>query len=99
MVKTGSQLDKYLLHEMIGGGGFATVYRATDTTLEREAAVKVLKEEFINKAEMRDRFTQEARKASGLSHPAILQVYDLIELPEAPAIAMEYCRLAIYIAG
>lgn len=90
MAKTGSQLDKYLLHEMIGGGGFATVYRATDTTLEREAAVKVLKEEFTNKPETRERFTQEARKASGLSHPSIIQVYDLIEDPEAPAIAMEY---------
>lgn len=90
MAKTGNQLDKYLLHEMIGGGGFATVYRATDTTLEREAAVKVLKEEFTNKPETRERFTQEARKASGLSHPAIIQVYDLIEDPEAPAIAMEY---------
>jgi serine/threonine protein kinase len=90
MAKTGSQLDKYLLHEMIGGGGFATVYRATDTTLEREAAVKVLKEEFTNKRETRERFTQEARKASGLSHPSIIQVYDLIEDSEVPAIAMEY---------
>ena len=90
MAKTGSQLDKYLLHEMIGGGGFATVYRATDTTLERDAAVKVLKEEFTNKPETRERFTQEARKASGLSHPSIIQVYDLIEDSESPAIAMEY---------
>jgi len=90
MAKTGSQLDKYLLHEMIGGGGFATVYRATDTTLERDAAVKVLKEEFTNKPETRERFTQEARKASGLSHPSIIQVYDLIEDAESPAIAMEY---------
>lgn len=90
MAKTGSQLDKYLLHEMIGGGGFATVYRATDTTLDREAAVKVLKEEFTNKPETRERFTQEARKASGLSHPSIIQVYDLIEDAKDPAIAMEY---------
>jgi serine/threonine protein kinase len=90
MAKTGTQLDKYLLHEMIGGGGFATVYRATDTTLEREAAVKVLKEEFTKTAEARERFTQEARKASGLSHPSIIQVYDLIEDSESPAIAMEY---------
>jgi len=90
MAKTGSQLDKYLLHEMIGGGGFATVYRATDTTLEREAAVKVLKEEFTKTPEARERFTQEARKASGLSHPSIIQVYDLIEDSESPAIAMEY---------
>jgi serine/threonine-protein kinase len=90
MVKTGSQLDKYVLHELIGGGGFASVYRAIDTTLEREAAIKVLKEEFTNNPESRERFTQEARKASGLSHPAIIQVYDLIETAEAPAIAMEY---------
>ena len=90
MAKTGSQLDKYYLHEIIGGGGFATVYRATDMTLERDAAVKVLKEEFTNKPETRERFTQEARKASGLSHPSIIQVYDLIEDSEAPAIAMEY---------
>lgn len=90
MAKTGSQLDKYLLHEMIGGGGFATVYRATDTTLEREAAVKILKDELLNKAETRERFTQEARKASGLSHPSIIQIYDLIETTESSAIAMEY---------
>ena len=90
MAKTGSRLDKYLLHEMIGGGGFANVYRATDTTLERDAAVKVLKEEFTKKPETRERFTQEAQKASGLSHPSIIQVYDLIDDPEAPAIAMEY---------
>src|SRR5215207_9947287 len=90
MAKTGSQLDKYLLHEMIGGGGFATVYRATDTTLERDAAVKVLNEEFTKRPETRERFTQEARKASGLSHPSIIQVYDLIEDAESPAIAMEY---------
>jgi eukaryotic-like serine/threonine-protein kinase len=90
MAKTGSQLDKYLLHEMIGGGGFANVYRATDTTLERDAAVKVLKEEFTKKPETRERFTQEAQKASGLKHDSIIRVYDLIDDPEAPAIAMEY---------
>lgn len=90
MAKTGSQLDKYLLHEVVGAGGFATVFRATDTTLDREAAVKVLKDEFTNHSETRERFTQEARKASGLSHPSIIQVYDLIEDAEAPAIAMEY---------
>jgi len=90
MAKTGSQLDKYLLHEMIGGGGFAIVYRATDITLDRESAVKVLKEEFMNEPETRDRFTQEARKASSLSHPSIIRVYDLIEDSDVPAIAMEY---------
>jgi len=58
--------------------------------LDREAAVKVLKDEFTSKPEIRERFTQEARKASGLSHPAIIQVYDLIENADAPAIAMEY---------
>lgn len=90
MVQKGSQLDKYLLHDIIGGGGFATVYRATDTTLDRQAAVKVLKEEYMSRPEARERFTMEARKSSGLSHPGIIQVYDLIETTEATAIAMEY---------
>jgi serine/threonine protein kinase len=90
MAKTGDRIDKYLLGEPIGSGGFATVFRATDTTLEREAAVKVLHEQFLGDARARSRFMDEARTASGLSHPLVVQIYDLLENENLVAIAMEF---------
>lgn len=93
MAKAGDRIDKYLLGESIGSGGFATVFRATDTTLEREAAVKVLHEQFLGDAKARSRFMDEARTASGLSHPLIVQIYDLLESEAVVAIAMEYLPL------
>jgi len=85
-------LGKYELHEEIGRGGFATVYRATHKLLETEAAVKVLNTERMADFQSRDRMEREARIAAGLKHPHIVSILDLIRDGDTLAIAMEYVR-------
>ena len=65
------------------------VYRAHHETLERDVAIKAIHETAIEDEEHRKRFRQEARLAARLNHPAIVQIYDLLELPEGDFIVME----------
>lgn len=69
-------LEKYELLEEIGHGGMATVYRARDTRLDREVAVKVLHPHLQKTHEARVRFTREARSAARLKHPNIVEIQD-----------------------
>lgn len=85
-------LGKYELHEEIGRGGFATVYRATHTLLEREAAVKVLDHARLSQPQARQRMEREARTAARLKHPHLVEIFDLIQEGDTLAIAMEYLR-------
>lgn len=85
-------LGKYDLHEEIGRGGFATVFRATHKLLETEAAVKVLNTERMADLRARERLEREARIAAGLDHPHIVKILDLIREGDVLAIAMEYVR-------
>jgi serine/threonine-protein kinase len=71
--------DRYRLIERIAAGGQGEVWRAEDTALGRPVAVKVLRDEFADSAEFRDRFRREARHAAGLSHPGVAQVFDYDE--------------------
>jgi serine/threonine protein kinase len=84
-----STLGKYELHEKIGQGGFATIYRATHQQLQTEAAVKVLNPDRLNDPVARERLRREAVVASGLKHPNIVEIYDLVDNNETLAIAME----------
>lgn len=68
-------VDHYELHEELGHGGMATVYRATDLRLQREVALKILHEHIAAQAENRERFVREARAAARLKHPNIIQIY------------------------
>ncbi|MBP7688673.1 MAG: protein kinase [Thermoflexales bacterium] len=70
-------LGKYQILEEIGRGGFATVYRALDTVLEREVALKVLKPGWTDDAKAVERFMREARAASRLDQPGIVTIYDV----------------------
>ena len=70
-------LGKYELHEEIGRGGFATVFRATHKLLETEAAVKVLNTERMEDFQSRQRLEREAKIAAGLEHPHIVKILDL----------------------
>lgn len=70
---------RYRLVERIAAGGQGEVWRAEDTTLGRPAAVKVLRTEYADDAEFRERFRREAQHAAGLSHPGIAQVFDYNE--------------------
>ncbi len=83
-------LGKYELHEEIGRGAFATVYRATHTLLEREAAVKILDHARLSQPLARQRMEREARIAASLKHPHLVEIFDLIQEGDTLAIAMEY---------
>lgn len=67
---------RYRLDSMIATGGMGVVWRATDTRLDREVAVKVLKAEYADDPTFRSRFEGEARSAAALHHPGIAGVYD-----------------------
>ena len=73
----GTVVDKrYTLLNKLGGGGMANVYLAHDEVLDREVALKLMREAFIDDEEFLERFRREARNAASLSHPNIAQVYD-----------------------
>ena len=74
---TERELGKYRILEEIGHGGFATVYRAMDTTLEREVALKVLDPLLMRDEPFVARFQQEARAAASLDHPHIVPIYEV----------------------
>ena len=70
------KLEKYEIIEELGHGGMATVYRATDTVLEREVALKVMHPHLRAAEEARRRFHREARSVARLRHPRVLEIYD-----------------------
>ena len=73
----GELIDgRYELQELIGRGGMSTVYRAHDTLLDRQVAVKVLHEQYARDGDFVERFRREARAAAQLSHPNIVTVID-----------------------
>ncbi|MCA9959865.1 MAG: SUMF1/EgtB/PvdO family nonheme iron enzyme [Anaerolineales bacterium] len=71
-----TRIDKYELVEEIGRGGFATVYRARDTRMRREVALKVIAGVYTQDEDLLRRFEQEARVAASLHHPHIITIYD-----------------------
>jgi len=84
----GRTLGRYRLDEVLGRGGMAEVFRATDTQLGREVAVKVVLSEFALDDELRERFLREARLAASLDHPHILPVYDFGDEEGVPFLVM-----------
>src|SRR5512135_1661502 len=82
-------LGRYTIHAELGRGGFATVYRATDTTLERDVALKILKPGWTDDRKAVERFMREARVASRLDHPRIVTIYDVGEAEGRLYIAMK----------
>src|SRR4249920_1105289 len=85
----GSRLGSYEILAPLGAGGMGEVYRARDTRLSREVAIKVLPAAMASDPDRRARFEQEARSASGLNHPNILTIYDIGEADGTIYIAME----------
>ncbi len=87
----GKRLDgRYEIHELIGIGGMANVYRCTDTLDDREVAIKILKDEFLNNEEFIRRFKNESKAIAMLSHPNIVKVYDVSFGDIIQYIVMEY---------
>ena len=90
MAEIGQTLGgRYRLVELLGSGGMATIYRATDTGLGRDVALKLLRPEYLRDPDFSSRFRQEAQAAASLSHPNIVTVYDYGEDPSGPYIVME----------
>ena len=85
-------LGKYNIREEIGRGGFATVYRAEDTTLGREVALKVLDPLLMRDTAFVVRFQREARAAARLEHPQIVPIYAVDESDGRLFIAMRLVR-------
>ncbi len=88
---TGKRLDgRYEIHEIIGIGGMAVVYKAYDNIDDRTVAVKILKEEYLASEEFRRRFKNESKAIAVLSHPNIVKVYDVSYGDKLQYIVMEY---------
>ena len=86
---TGTKLGPYEILSPIGAGGMGEVYRARDTRLGREVAIKVLPESLGSDPERLKRFEREARSASALNHPNIVTIHDIGAAGAVSYIAME----------
>ena len=90
IVKGGKINDRYQIVRTLGEGGMANVYLAYDTILNRDVAVKILRGDLANDEKFVRRFQREALAASSLSHPNIVEMYDVGEDDGQYYIVMEY---------
>ncbi|MDX1387561.1 MAG: protein kinase [Acidobacteriota bacterium] len=88
-IEPGKTLLHYRLVEQIGEGGMGVVWKATDTTLDREVAIKILPEAFAADAERLARFGREAKVLASLNHPNIAVIHGLHEVEGVRFLAME----------
>ena len=91
-LQAGTRLGAYEVLSLIGAGGMGEVYRARDTRLGREVAIKVLPADLVSDADRRRRFVQEAQAASALNHPHIITIYEIESTDGNDFIVMEYVR-------
>ena len=88
----GRTIQQYQLLEKLGAGGMGEIYKALDTRLNRTVAIKVLPSAKSGDPERRRRFLQEAQAASGLNHPSIITIHDVISDGDTEFMVMEYVQ-------
>ena len=88
----GTRIAHYEITAKLGQGGMGEVYRATDSKLEREVAVKVLPESFASDNERLARFEREAKTLATLNHPSIAGIYGLEQVGNSQAIVLELVK-------
>jgi eukaryotic-like serine/threonine-protein kinase len=88
-LRKGDDLAQYQILDSLGAGAMGEVYRAKDTRLEREVAVKVLPEHFASDAERLERFEREAKVLASLNHPNVAQIFDVDEFVGTHFIVLE----------
>jgi serine/threonine-protein kinase len=88
-LSAGTRLGPYEILSALGAGGMGEVYRATDTALGRQVAIKVLPDAFAQDAERLARFEREAKTLAALNHPHIAQIYGLERSTGTQALVME----------
>ncbi len=88
-IAIGQRLDTYEITALLGKGGMGEVYRARDTKLKRDVAIKILPDEFSRDADRVRRFQREAEVLASLNHPNIAAIYGVEESGGVHAIVME----------
>jgi eukaryotic-like serine/threonine-protein kinase len=88
-LSVGRRLGPYTIHSPLGAGGMGQVYRARDSKLGREVAIKVLPPVFWTDPDRRVRFEREARMLAALNYPHVGAIYGLEELDGTPALILE----------
>ena len=97
-LEVGSTLGPYEVLSAIGAGGMGEVYKARDTKLDRDVALKILPDAFVNDPERLARFQREAKVLASLNHPNIAAIYGLEDegpstgsaQATSPALVLEY---------
>ena len=89
-LQPGTTLGVYEVLSAIGAGGMGEVYKARDTKLDRDVALKILPDAFVNDPERLARFQREAKVLASLNHPNIAAIHGLEESGDSPALVLEY---------
>src|SRR5216110_661899 len=90
MIAAGTRLGPYEILSALGAGGMGEVYRARDTKLNRDVALKILPDAFASHPDRLARFTREAQTLASLDHPNIAHIHGLEESGGVRALVMEF---------